>query len=1158
MSREPPDFPPDPPESSSASQPHFAFNPISSRLPAPNSTMELTRGFSYAKPPNPRGLSGQTKGRVAEVGASRNTASGELGGLGGVGPSDGPKNDFDTEDGEGDVVLAGPSSSTALPPPPKFSLPGLSLPLPSASLDDFRLNPSGEGSPPRRPIASTSRASGQSQSAGTAPQSRSQSGRGRFVPFVSSTGSPLTLDDSSSVSTSARPTDYQGPTRQAPVQPAQTASTSTSQASQLQSRSQLQPQKPFGGAAGGATSQPRMQLPPDTKKRHRSNDSADSAAAVSGNADDVAGASRSTSTGSVGEARRRTSAPTGAQPAGGDKRRKYDSGIGLGGTEDFVQLAHKIMSEQKAKDVELRNLREKLAEKTKEAAKLASDKVLLKTDIATKCKKAIEAASGTNDVLKTVVSEMRTATSTLESEVAAEGTADGIRQDIDELKRVFSNTFLGDDNELLLERNEQTRLVVLKGLAEELDKLQEVITLLRTQLETKAGELAEANDRFSDLSRRFSNLEYSNASLKSDLDHSRRQALDEKTALIDQLHSALIAGSEREELHQKKVDDLAGSWNKKVEDGAEREALLREKWVEAKEETGAKNTEMRLAQEDAAFSEKRAKEREAGLGRLLNEREEIIRETRQNLQRSEREGREKVEEVEHRAGERELNLNFDLQQALLTCKTKVREYKDLEQRFATLQKNQQDSTRTIEDLTLELRQTKTELTEARETSLSETLANLDCTRCETAELREAHARDQQSLEESNMQLQESQAKLIGNEAALREQELRMQRELADANSFLAHLREQQQRSPTPSAEAVAQAEEVVRLRAEAVDLKGRLENMHRRRDEAHSARTEAEETIRSLTEQHQRDLDERTQTATLASLLERDLSSAESTLAEKTAAVQTLQEELEAARAAKRAFNQTLSELETKYAEEKKLAVSNALASSRDTSAREAVQKSNELKRSKNQLEETNKRLIRVSNELAKLKSGHRVIDPHIASSDSGSLPSGSGENGSKASTFVHFSLGRGILTIPFSQSLTTATNGAAAGGGALPKAAAAEKEPSQSSSELTAVEDLGSDPATTAHKSPAKSVKFVSWPETPEKVRVRRRASAGTTPSAVEKKPEGSRKRRASEVEESLQGREQEEEQEEDEIVNSHTPMTSAAQKPRPIPKTYSSKKKR
>ncbi|GAA5902928.1 hypothetical protein JCM6882_009163 [Rhodosporidiobolus microsporus] len=978
----------------------------------PPTQEDLIAQFRFAKAPAPFAVGG--KGGGAGGGGAGTSKARKSGKASGGGVSGGVGAGKETSDDEADeVVLAREANSAAqalAPQSPEatrkdaYSMADLAIPpYGQRNLNEMRLGTGSAGSPPRFSFAP------------------------RHPPH----------HPSSAASSSTHPF-FANPSAQGPVQPAQPgsasavahtsgerrASTSSTKATASGKETHGNQPGPLGRIAAGLDTTPSSPASQqqqqqslfissnvttalaNPKKRHRTSESVESV--VDRRVKSVAGGQKTPAASTSGG---RKASATSAGGGGGDgqppavKKKKQETGVASSFEGVFGSLS-KLQLEGQRKDDEIRRLRSQLADKTTEAERLLVEKTELKGDMAAQVKNAVQRANEAVEALKATASAGKAGFEQLKAELGTEADAKGLREELHSVKSELSNIFLDESFEVWLERNEETKVAILKELQTELAKRQGVIDLLRDKLETRTGELAEARDLAADAEDRFKRSASTAAALAADLDVVRRRACDEKLAAAGQLEAALVAGSEREQKHQKTMEELD-----------EKAAAARDDF------------EARLAAARTVEDELRGELRD-------------------------------VKEALH---EKELGYTAFKKHTAAHIRANCRAH---EQREAVLH----------EQLS-ELRATSNSLQAERDTATSE---------------RDALTQD------------------IG----------KLRAQLA---------------TPSPAAVAsTAQAEEIARLRAAYDELQSANAALLADKESVLSDKRVLEESLRcseqllqAAFEKEKQAVDARTESFNRAARFEHDLVAAQAELLQRTAATQKLEADLKAARADDEGYKAKVKELETKVEEEKKAAVRAAIASCKEASARELMQKSNDLKRANNRYEETNKKLVKVSNELAKAKGGP-VLNQHIGSS-SGSDPVKPMGNGAVKPPVLPDSQAPGVTVAP--------------------------------SSDLTAVDsELDSAPDLDQPKTKVKSVKFATTTD-PAADKAKRPGGAPVKPFV--KKADGKAKRPAT-ASKNAQERNDEEDsentEEEDDIIDSLTPIPGAQKgRSRSSTKaTYSTKKRR
>ncbi|GAA5886661.1 hypothetical protein JCM5296_005363 [Sporobolomyces johnsonii] len=317
-------------------------------------------------------------------------------------------------------------------------------------------------------------------------------------------------------------------------------------------------------------------------------------------------ASRTRSTGSAGNAaplaRDGLGGERGVQSGGiavqgGPKRRKAEPAA-EGELQPHDRAIGEIIGMQRQLQVqnnEIRHLRQQLTDKTNELQKVTSEKNRVKREVCERARLALSDASAANDALRTTATDMRTAIQALKSEIGPISSVEQVRKELETIRSDLETTFSGSSGELWLEKNEETKVSVLKEMQAEITKRQGVISLLREQLEFKTGEIVEARDRILELEQRVADFESKAASFLNELHDVRTSSLEEKTRLADQLQATLLAATERDEAMAAKVDEMEGRWKEKVDEAERKEQEMRGRLAEFEEKARVEMGEVRAA-----------------------------------------------------------------------------------------------------------------------------------------------------------------------------------------------------------------------------------------------------------------------------------------------------------------------------------------------------------------------------------------------------------------------------------------------------------------------------------------------------------------------------------------------------------------------------------
>ncbi|GAA5954073.1 hypothetical protein JCM10213_007111 [Rhodosporidiobolus nylandii] len=852
MARDCPNASPDAPASSS-SLPHqqhltYAVQPPSSLA----GTQDLTAGFPYTRSRSHR--------------------------------RPGADQDGETEDETDRVVLVGMPSS---PPVNRFpQRPAARVPFASrsasSSLDQYRLSPSGAVSPPRAPLFNRTAAAPGGQ---TQPSFRHHTLK-RFHPAGASRGQlqggqpPTSASASAGISGAVQPLPAGQPVPFAAPGP---------HATQHQQQAKQQKSNLPASTAPAASIAVAAASSINPKKRIPSNESTGTtgtppAASGSGRVKSAGeGGGATGGKGGGGGAGRNPAAQGGEQGAVAParKRRKPEAEGGI--ADATINTTPSLSVERQAKDDEIRHLRQQLSEKTVEAQRLAADKEQIRGEYLAKVRAVLVKTGEAHDNLETTASEMRSGLALLTAEVTGGTTAEKVRVELESFKTTFSNQFFNGSHELWLERNEETKVAHLKDLCAQIEKRNDTIQLLRSQLGNRMGELAEAKKKVTDLENLLAVAKSDYAGLKSDLSAARQAAAKEKTDLTARLHDALVGGVPREEQQEAKLREVADEWARKLENAGKREELLREKWTKAKQ--GAAEKEDELRREMATVRE--------------------------------------AAEVDARRKEGELRDELD--KGTRALRAKERDYEEVEARLRKLKKEQHNAVRSAEAVAAELRQTRTNLaqaeqiernTEKRKTASVE--AERDTEQRQTANLeaeREQHEQAQKELQAklAQMEVQLAATSEASKGKAVKVEELKSKnaRELNEASNTLALLH-QQQHSFSLDADVAAQAQDVVRFRAQIDEFKQTVSQLTLDKASATAAREHAEEAVRSLNSEQQRLTVKRNRFSELASRWEAELLAAQTLLTKHAELVQALDGRLESAQNAESTLTAKLKEAEEK------------------------------------------------------------------------------------------------------------------------------------------------------------------------------------------------------------------------------------------------------
>jgi hypothetical protein len=109
---------------------------------------------------------------------------------------------------------------------------------------------------------------------------------------------------------------------------------------------------------------------------------------------------------------------------------------------------------------------------------------------------------------------------------------------------------------------------------------QAVIDLLRDQLSTKAGEIAESRSRVDELTALVASLDSLKSSLQTEVAAHRISLADEKIVFADKLNEAAVAATEVEERHRGRISEVELAWSEKMEGLREGREADRKKFEE--------------------------------------------------------------------------------------------------------------------------------------------------------------------------------------------------------------------------------------------------------------------------------------------------------------------------------------------------------------------------------------------------------------------------------------------------------------------------------------------------------------------------------------------------------------------------------------------------
>ncbi|KAK4699159.1 hypothetical protein P7C70_g7106, partial [Phenoliferia sp. Uapishka_3] len=165
------------------------------------------------------------------------------------------------------------------------------------------------------------------------------------------------------------------------------------------------------------------------------------------------------------------------------------------GLEDIISSVAGIQSKLESKTKEVQHLTSLLKESKSQIARLKEEKDAVKVKFAEKVREGMEALETSKQEIDATVSCMRSAMNDIQMKYGDAVLASDVKRELEALKEGLGSKFFGSDGQLCLQRNEQSRISVLRELENDLTKYAGVIEHLRSQLATKAGEIVEARDR---------------------------------------------------------------------------------------------------------------------------------------------------------------------------------------------------------------------------------------------------------------------------------------------------------------------------------------------------------------------------------------------------------------------------------------------------------------------------------------------------------------------------------------------------------------------------------------------------------------------------------------------------------------------------------------
>ncbi|GAA6014922.1 hypothetical protein JCM10207_002227 [Rhodosporidiobolus poonsookiae] len=478
--------------------------------------------------------------------------------------------------------------------------------------------------------------------------------------------------------------------------------------------------------------------------------------------------------GPSGRASRTSTAEEGGAQGIGKRRKRNSDAVSL---EEMIGGLTSWSAEKQQKDDEIRRLRTQLADKAKAADRLAADKTKLKEEMSARVKAALEkTTTAYNDLVKTN-SNITARLQSLEVEMGSSASAEQLRKDVLDVKKLFSDKLCDEYGELLLERNEEAKIEILQTLQKEVEKRQDVIIYLRAELDRKTGEVAEARERLQHLDDRSSVLDRKVATLHDDISAAHAATLGDKRALADRLDGALLAGAEREEAHNaalaaayekaqtereeaarkatQNLEETVDECRRKVDEAAGEAREMKSRLGEATDEAERRGREVeevkgRLEKESEVLASAReklvatavelgvAKEECEALKKRIRTLDAAQQDALATVAALQRDLDTRTQELkaEHEKMKQESRFKDEAREACEDAKRALREKgKDcqvLEQRLADLEPREQDARATITTLNAEVQQHRRELSETR-TELSETRAEVGKARTSVAQ-----------------------------------------------------------------------------------------------------------------------------------------------------------------------------------------------------------------------------------------------------------------------------------------------------------------------------------------------------------------------------------------------------------------------------------------
>ncbi|GAA5966878.1 hypothetical protein JCM3765_004588 [Sporobolomyces pararoseus] len=260
-------------------------------------------------------------------------------------------------------------------------------------------------------------------------------------------------------------------------------------------------------------------------------------------------------------------------------------------------------------ETEIVNLNDQLTEKSRELLEVSEEKELFKTKMIESSRQAIKKVEEANQALATTYSEARNALAAQDNGNSFSTVIEELRRDLDSLKKDINESVAGVDGSSKLEKNEGTKLEILRELQSQLATREEVHKLLRADLESRTGELAEARDTISNLNtaqqKAYQRIDYVTAELNS----TRLSADQDKQKRRDQLDKALLDAVEREQTLLKQNEDSIQKWSnallesKNAENKLEIELRELRNVLQAKEEEIIQTWKLKLSEVQQKYEE---------------------------------------------------------------------------------------------------------------------------------------------------------------------------------------------------------------------------------------------------------------------------------------------------------------------------------------------------------------------------------------------------------------------------------------------------------------------------------------------------------------------------------------------------------------------------